>query len=227
MTLPGKNTRKGAGRGDPISIVVIEDNRIPSGQIVERIKSLPGYQVLAASAEVETAVQTVCDCGPDIVLLEIGGRADDRLTLAGALHSKAPHSRVILLGLRPGDANQVAFVRAGAAGFVMADAPFERLLQTIRSVAAGIPILPAELNRTLFGQLARQPVRRPRFKTLALARLSRRQQDVAALLGQGLSDSAIALSLDVALQTVQLHVRTVLSLLAVNRRLEVGAFVEG
>jgi DNA-binding NarL/FixJ family response regulator len=86
-------------------------------------------------------------------------QARDRLALAGALHRVVPKSRVIIMGLKAPQNDVVSFVRAGVSGFIMADASFEQLLQTVRSVAQGIRSLPAELTRSLFSQLRRHGVR--------------------------------------------------------------------
>ena len=57
------------------------------------------------------------------------------------------------MGMGPLQDDLMGFVRAGVSGFIMADASFDRFLNTIDSVAHGIPVLPVELTNSLFGQL--------------------------------------------------------------------------
>ena len=59
------------------------------------------------------------------------------------------------MGLFPLQEDVAAFVRAGAAGFIMKDASFDDFLGTIRAVAAGTDVLPPQLTGSLFGQIAR------------------------------------------------------------------------
>jgi DNA-binding NarL/FixJ family response regulator len=194
--------------------------------VVTRIRSLPGFLVLATSAEVEEALRVVHEARPDVVLMDFDQRSQDRLTLAGALHRDAPGSRLVVMGLRDPNTNLVGLVRAGVSGFIMVGASFETYLGTIQSVARGEPMLPVELTHALFEQLSRRGELRQLLRNGVRRRLTQREHAVAGLIAQGLSNRAIAGRLKIAVQTVKGHVHRVLDKLAVNSRLEVGAFSE-
>jgi DNA-binding NarL/FixJ family response regulator len=203
--------------------MLIDDDRAKRDGVVALIRALPGYDVVATSAEIEEVLGKVTASSPDVVLIDLGGKGDDRLTLAGALHGRAPRSRVIIMGLHQPEVDLVAFVRAGVSGFIMADASFQHLIRVVGLVAGGTRVLPEELTRSLFGQLNGRGRRRRRFTAPEFSRLTNRQRDVAALLVQGLSNRAIALKLRIAVETVKSHVHKVLSKLAVNSRLDLAA----
>ena len=128
------------------------------------------------------------------------------------------------MGLFPLQEDVAAFVRAGAAGFIMKDASFDDFLQTIRAVAAGTDVLPPQLTGSLFGQIARHVVRRGTAPVLEGVRLTERERQVIDLLGEGLSNKEIAARLHIAIHTVKSHVHNVLEKLALHTRLEVAAF---
>jgi DNA-binding NarL/FixJ family response regulator len=193
---------------------------------VALIRSQPEFRVLAASAEIEEALQAVLEVRPDVVLMDLGQRSQDRLTLAGALHGKAPGSRVVVMGIRGPDEDLLGLVRARVSGFIMAGASFESYLATIHAVARGQQTLPLELIHALFGQLSRRGEFRRKPRSPVIRRLTHRERAVAGLIGQGLSNRAIAARLQIAVQTVKGHVHKVLSKLAVNSRLDVAAFSE-
>ena len=207
-----------------ISLVLVDDNPLEREGVVALIRAQPGFHVLAASAEIEAALQKVRDTKPDLVLLNLPQEGDDSLTLAGALHGEVPASRVIIMGLEAPHADVASFVRAGVSGFIMAGASFDRCFRTIHSVAEGVQVLPLELTRSLFGQLNRHGVRGRPKRTLDIQRLTGREREVAHLIVQGLSNKEIAGRLHIVLHTVKSHVHRVLAKLAVNSRLEVAAF---
>lgn len=209
-----------------ISIVLLEDGANPVSDIVTRIREVPDFQVTAVSAEIEVAVQAVCTSRPDIVLLNLEQMGDDTQTIAGALHGSAPDSRVIIMGLTVPQEDVARFLRAGALGFTLVGASFETLIETIHSVARGIPVLPPELTRSLFVQLKQHGVLGRPPRTLDVSRLTQREREVAALLVLGLSNRTIAERLEIALHTVKSHVHRVLAKLDVNNRLEIAAFSE-
>jgi DNA-binding NarL/FixJ family response regulator len=208
----------------PISVVLVDDQ--PSGRegVVAQVCAQPGFKILATLADVEAALQTVKETKPDIVLLNLQQEGDDSLTLAGALHGETPRSRVVVMGLLPNQDDVTSLVRAGVSGFIMRDASFDEYLSTLRSVAEGVQVLPLQLTRSLFGQLNKHgEVGRSR-RTLDTRRLTDREQEVADLIVQGLSNKEISARLMIALHTVKSHVHKVLSKLSVNSRLEVAAF---
>jgi DNA-binding NarL/FixJ family response regulator len=206
-----------------VTVVLVDDTSLARDGAVARIRALSGVLVLAASAEIEVAVEKVRETAPDITLLNLAQEGEDNLTLAGALHGEAPDSRVIIMGLMPLHKDVAGLIRAGASGFIMAGASFEKCLQTINSVAEGTQVLPLELTRSLFGQLNRR-IRPPQRKSLDVQHLTAREREVADLIVAGSSSEEIARRLKIALRTAKNHVHKVLSKLAVNGRLELAAF---
>ncbi len=207
-----------------LSIVFVDDHPLAPSAIVAQIRAQPGFRVLAASAEIEAALRQVRETRPDLVLLNLTQESDDSLTLAGALHGDSPESRVILMGLKPLHRDVAGFVRAGVSGFIMMGASFPEYLRTIRSVAAGVQVLPKELTRVLFGQLNRHGARHGLKRALEIKRLSTREREVADLIVEGSSNKEIAARLEIAVHTVKNHVHNVLAKLALNSRLEVAAY---
>jgi DNA-binding NarL/FixJ family response regulator len=210
-----------------ISVVLIDDNLVAREGIVALIRSQPGLQVLAASANMEDALRQVLETRPDLVLLNLRREGEDGLTMAGLVHGQAPASRVIVMGLRPAREDVASLIRAGVSGFIMANAPFGVFLDTIHLVAEGTQVLPDELTASLFGQL-HGPQNGDRTKRmLDVLRLTARERAVTDLIVQGMSNREISVRLEIALHTVKSHVHRLLSKLEVNSRLEVAAFARG
>lgn len=215
-----------AAPAQPITVVLIHDNRSTRDGIVAIIRKQPGFKILATAAVVEEALRLVQQRRPQVVLLDLGGDVDDRLTLAGALHGEVPESRVVLMGVRLLQEDIESFIQAGVSGFIMADATVARLVSTLQSVADGIQVLPPELAAPLFVQLNRHGHKPRRKPSLDAKQLTAREREVADLIVQGFANKEIARRMGIALHTVKSHVHKVLSKLAVNTRLEVAAFAQ-
>ncbi len=210
----------------PIALVLIDDNRLLREGITALIRTQPGFTVLAASADVDEALEKVRESKPDVVLLDFGLENHDSLGLTATIHGEVPDARIIVMGLMPMQEDVADYVRAGASGFVMKDASFEGFIETIRIVAAGGEVLPQALTNSLFAQITRNL---PALKTsLAEAnRLTARERQVVDLLAEGLSNKEIAKRMHIAVHTVKSHVHNVLEKLALHSRLEVAAFSHG
>jgi DNA-binding NarL/FixJ family response regulator len=208
----------------PISLVLIDDNRLLREGLAGLIREQPDFRILAASADIEEALRKVREAKPRVVLLDFGLEDHDSLRLTATVREEVPEARVIVMGLLPLQEDVAAFVRAGASGFIMKDASFDDFLRTIRTVADGADVLPPQLTGSLFGQIARQAVRGGTATVLEGVRLTERERQVIDLISEGLSNKEIAARLHIAIHTVKSHVHNVLEKLALHTRLEVAAF---
>jgi len=188
------------------------------------IREQPGFEVLAASANIIEALQMVRDAKPRVVLVDFGLQNHDSLRLTATLHSEVPEAKVLVMGLLPLHEDIADFVRAGAAGFVMKDASLDDFFATIRRVARGSVVLPDQLTASLFSQIAERALKGSKTPVLQSVKLTQRERQVVALIGEGMSNKEIAAGLHVAIHTVKSHVHNVLEKLALHTRLEVAAF---
>ena len=188
------------------------------------IHTQPGFKVLAASADVEEALQKVRDARPDVVLLDFGLVDHDSLSLTATVHVEVPAARVIVMGLLSAQEDVADYIHAGASGFIMKEASFEDFFGTIRAVAGGAEVLPPALTTSLFAQIASNAAKGTKSRIIDAVRLTNRESQVVGLLGEGLSNKEIATRLHIAVHTVKSHVHNVLEKLALRSRLEVAAF---
>ena len=208
----------------PISIVLIEDNRMLREGLATLIREQPGFVVLAASANILEALKKIREAKPRIVLVDFGLQSHDSLRLTATLHREVSEARVIVMGLLPLHEDIADFVSAGASGFVMKEASLEELIETIRLVASGGQVLPTQLTGSRFSQIAARALTGGKSPVLEAVRLTQRERQVVDLIGEGLSNKEIAARLHVAIHTVKSHVHNVLEKLALHTRLEVAAF---
>ena len=208
----------------PISLVLIDDNRLLREGLTALIHAQPGFKVLAAFADAEEALEKVRAARPDVVLLDFGLENHDSLGLTATVHGEVPSARVIVMGLLPLQEDVADYVRAGASGFIMKDASFDAFFETIRAVAGGAEVLPPALTNSLFAQIVRNVPTTSKSRVLESVRLTSRERQIIDLLGEGLSNKEISTRLNIAVHTVKSHVHNVLEKLALHSRLEVAAF---
>jgi DNA-binding NarL/FixJ family response regulator len=135
----------------------------------------------------------------------------------------APATRVVMMDLLPVQEDFGAFITAGASGFILKDATVEDFVATIRSVAAGIDVVPRALTGSLLSLVAEHAVVRRTPALLGAMRMTAREQEITALIAEGLSNKEIALRLNIATYTVKSHVHNILEKLALHTRLEIAA----
>ncbi len=210
--------------GAPLSVVLVDDNRMLREGLAAMILARSGFSLLGAADDGEAALEQVRAFRPDVVLLDSGLAEHDILGLTTTICTESPESRVIVMGLLLSQDDVTELVRAGASGFVMKDASLDDLFQIIRTVAAGDKVLPAGLTTSLFTRLVTHVPLTTRHRAPDELRLTSRERQVVNLLGEGLCNKEIATRLEIAVHTVKSHVHNVLEKLALHSRLEVAAF---
>jgi len=110
-------------------------------------------------------------------------------------------------------------LRAGAAGFLLKDAPRERLVEAIHVIHAGEALLSPSITRRLIEDYARrtEPIQPP---DALLRELTPREHEVLILVARGLSNNEIAHRLIVTDATVKSHVGNVLMKLGLRDRVQ-------
>jgi len=205
-----------------ISVALIEDNRMVREGMAALLNKTKDFKVVATASSGDTTL--LQGAAPDVILLDVGLWEDDSLTVAARIKSDYPSSKVIIMDLLPVNEDIVDFVNAGISGFIMKDATLDDLINTIRAVAKGEHVLPPQMTSSLFSQIAVEAVGKSRAMAIDAVRMTAREKEVVALIGEGLSNKEIASRLNIATHTVKSHVRNVMEKLALHTRLQIAAF---
>jgi DNA-binding NarL/FixJ family response regulator len=209
---------------EPVSLMVVEDNRLLREGIAAMLRREPDFEVLAAVGDPRELPEPGELHARLIILLDVGLVDDDSLAVCTRLLGTVPHVRIIVMGMAALQDDVADFVHAGAVGFIMKDATSEEFVATIRHVAVGGQSLPRALTHSLFTQIMRDGDYTSPEVVQEGVRLTSREQEIIALLGEGLSNKEIAARLYIAIHTVKSHVHNILEKLSLNSRLEVAAF---
>ena len=172
----------------------------------------PDLEVVAQVADGAEVLAAALAARPHICLLDIELPGRDGLTVAGALRAELPDCRVIMLTTfsRPGYLRRA--LDAGAAGFLLKDAPSADLAVAIRRVRAGERVVAPDLALAAL--------------SLGDTVLSPRETEVlrAARSGRGIADLARALHLSEG--TVRNHLSAAIQKLGARNRVEAAAIAE-
>jgi DNA-binding NarL/FixJ family response regulator len=203
-----------------ISVLVADDQALVRGGLVAILDAQGDISVVGEAADGGAAVEQALRLRPDVVLMDVrmpnvdGIEATRRL----AAHPGAP--RVLVLTTFDLDEYVYESLRAGAGGFLLKDAPPDRLADAVRTIAAGESLLAPAVTRRLVERFVRRPpaetARRERF-----AELTAREIDVVGLVARGLANAEIAAELFLSEATVKTHITRILSKLGLRDRVQV------
>ena len=209
-----------------IPVLLVEDNRLLRDGIVGILSDHVDLDVAVAEGG-DTALHhlTAVQPPPRVVVVDAGLADHDPPRLVEHITDTAPEARIVVMDLVPGPEDIVEFIQAGASGFIMKDATVDVFVTTIRSVATGQQVLPPVLTGTLFSHIAQHVAHRFARRAPTSVRMTRREQEVIALIAEGLSNKEIAQRIHLSPHTVKCHVHNILEKLALHSRLQVAAYV--
>jgi len=209
-----------------IRILLIEDNLLLREGITSMLNDQKDFEVVA-SAEDGNVFNLLkkMSSPPDIVLLDLGLEKEDSLNLMNQLLDNAPEAKIIAMDIFPEQHDIVAFVKAGGSGFILKNAPLSDYIKTIRDVAGGLKVIPPALANSLFAQLVETVLKNGSAFPKNSIQLTSREQEVVAMISEGLGNKEIAGRLHIATYTVKSHVHNILEKLALNTRLQIAAYV--
>lgn len=154
----------------------------------------------------------------DVVLIDAAAEREGLSALALTRElGERPGLRLLPLGLA-GEGEALRFLEAGAAGTTLKSDSAEQVMAAIVGVAKGRAPCTPRLAAKVFARLAELSRRRVADGPALDRQLSRREEQVLALLAVGLCNKEIARRLGIALSTAANHVQKILSKLGVRRR---------
>jgi DNA-binding NarL/FixJ family response regulator len=212
----------------PIRVGVVDDQALMVTGFRMILDSADGIEVIGTGANGIEAVDLVNRSRPDVVLMDIRMPELDGIEATRRIMSAPdPVTRVLILTTFDLDEYVYDALRAGAAGFLLKDAPAERLIDAVRVVAAGEALLAPSVTQRLIQEFAKNHSARTAIP--GLEDLTNRETDVLRAMARGMSNAEIAEHLYVGETTVKTHVGRILTKLGLRDRVQavVAAYESG
>ena len=199
-----------------IRVMTVDDHQIFRSGIKFSLVAIDDIELAGEAHSGEEALERCGDLRPDVILMDMQMAGQDGIAATKAIKEKYPQVQVLMLTTFHDKTLVTQAIRAGAVGYLLKGISTEELADAIRSAAKGQTTLSAEAAQALV-QTVSSPPDKPDYG------LTRRQQEVLALLVEGLNNPEIAERLVISRHTVRYYVSEVLGKLGVSNRAEAVA----
>ena len=206
-----------------IRAVIADDQMMVREGFSVLLNAQTDIEVVGEAVDGQDAIDKVTALVPDVVLMDIRMPGLNGLEATREIARAELPTRVLMLTTFDLDEYVYEALRAGASGFLLKDSSARELTDAVRIVASGDALLAPSITKRLIGEFSRMGA--PRAPSRArLDDLTERENEVLALIAQGLSNAEIAAHLVVAEQTVKTHVGRILVKLGLRDRTQAAVF---
>lgn len=175
-----------------IRVLVAEDQNLIRGALVALLSLEPDISVVAETARGDTILAEIDGSRPDVAVVDIDLPGMDGIVAAQQLKDAGSPVRILVLTSVGTPGNFDRAMQAGVAGFLVKDAPSDRLSRAIRDVHAGRRIIDVELAEAAAVPATTGP-------------LSSRERGILAALREGTPVQALRTVLGLSAPTLQAH----------------------
>jgi DNA-binding NarL/FixJ family response regulator len=202
----------------PITILLVDDQALFREGLRTLLSVQPDFEVIGEASNGEEAVREANKKRPAVVLMDLQMPVLDGVAATRQLRSAQPDSKVIVLTTFDDDDYVFEGLRAGAVGYLLKDAPSEKLVEAIRAAARGESFLQPSVASKVIAEFTRLTDKRAQSDKTLVEPLSGRELEILSLIARGDSNKEIAAALLIAEGTVKNHVTSILGKLAVRDR---------
>jgi two-component system response regulator DesR len=189
-----------------IRILLAEDMHMVRGALVALLTLEDDLTVVAEVERGDRILPTALECLPDVAVIDVDLPGLDGLSAAAQLAQQLPSCRTLILTSlgRPGTLRKALAAQVG--GFLLKDAPPDRLAGAVRDVAAGKRVIDPQLALAAFDN-GENP-------------LTPRETEVLRMAADGAEAADIASRLFLSVGTVRNYLTTVVTKLNARNRVD-------
>ncbi|WP_336922745.1 response regulator transcription factor [Aquipuribacter sp. SD81] len=204
-----------ATEGEAVRVLVVDDDALLRAG-VRVVLEAAGLEVVGEAGDGLAAVAAVASLDPDVVLMDVRMPGVDGVEATRRVVASGARARVLVLTTFRHDEYVWGALEAGASGFLLKRASPERLVDAVRTVAAGESLLDPAVTHDLVARFvgagAAAGARDADPDAAArVAGLTDREQEVLRLVAEGLSNAELAERLTIAESTAKTHVKRILA----------------
>ncbi|MCD2443260.1 response regulator transcription factor [Agromyces sp. SYSU K20354] len=198
-------------------LLVVDDQALVRSGIVGLLEAA-GLEVMGEASDGFEAIEQARRLRPEVVLMDIRMPGLDGIEATARLMAMPEPPRVLVLTTFDLDEYVYRALQVGASGFLLKDAPPDRLVDAVRTVARGEALLAPALTRRLIERYLAAPA--PGVLAAPATELTPREREVWQLIAEGLSNHEIGARLYLSEATVKAHLTRLFVKLDVRDRVQ-------
>jgi len=208
-------------------IFIVHENQALASQVARVLNNEPNLHVMDLMTSVTEALASIGNGNCDFVLVSASLPKNGALQLIKCMRQQNQNAKVIVTGLNDEAKQILAYVAAGAVGYVLKKEGVQTWVDHIHAIRAGKPVISPTVTAAMMFHLNTLSRLTTRFeaKPTLYANLTDRESEILPLLAEGHSNESIAERLVIGVGTVKNHVHNVLKKLKLRSRKDTSTYL--
>jgi DNA-binding NarL/FixJ family response regulator len=206
-----------------VQILICDDHPLFRQGLHRLLETVADFVVVGEVERGDEVLPAVRSARPDLVMLDVELPGGSGITAAERLRAEVSDVRIVMLSGFHDPPRVRAALRAGAAGYLLKNAPPAEIIDAIHRVAAGHTVLPVAIAEVVAQSLRDEPEEERMRRRLAT--LSEREREVLHLASAGESNARIGQLLFISEGTVKNHITHILRKLELRDRTQAAIAV--
>lgn len=210
----------------PTKVLLVNEAKLVCNMLASLLEDEDDLEVVGSATSVEEVLNG--DWTYDLLLVSTNLPDEGALRLTQKVTSdEEPNTRIVVLGLTVAKYQVLKFIEAGADGYVLKNHSVEELIKRIRAVKNDKAVVSPKIAGALIDRLSELAQLFSEVEAILdqPADLTPREEEVLALIGEGMTNREIADDLHIQLGTVKNHVHNILNKLDVSSRQKAAAYL--
>ena len=204
-----------------IKVLVADDHKLFRQGLISLMRTREDFVEIVGEAETgEDAVRMAEELRPDVILMDIYMPGMDGLQAAKEIRTRLPEIAVVMLTSSERDGHLYEAVKIGVAGYLLKSLDADELFNLLNGVMKG----EVAMTRTMAGQMLKAVANRAVDSEKGEQALTERELFVLRLVASGASNSEIANSLSISVNTVKSHLKNILEKLQLENRTQAATY---
>ena len=210
-----------------IQVILVERVRLVADLIGNALEGESDIRIAGTATNEADALKLLQTVTCDIAMISTSLPDNGAMTLLNAVREQDLDVKVLLMGVEDSQATKLAYINAGAYGYIIREAPPQELLANIRAAYEEKALISPAMAARLIERIATLTDRLVELGIDAddYDELTPREQEILELISQGMTNQEIADALVIELGTVKNHVHNILSKLHVNSRKDAALYL--
>ena len=208
-----------------IRILIVDDHAVLRSGLRLLINGQPDMEVVGESGGAASALETVQDLLPHVILMDLAMQGHMHIDTIGELKKCCPSGNILVLTMHTESGYVRGSLAAGASGYVVKSAADTELLTAIRTVAQGKTFVDWTVGKGVGQDLPAAPKKRSADRAPGLlGELSPREREIFRLVAQGFTNQHIADQLGISIKSVETYRARVMEKLGLRSRADLVQF---